>query len=60
MYNFSRFQAKELALAYMSGKAAGLTPEEFFQQVVKVEKSFDSLIRTGTALPAKGVLVKSF
>lgn len=29
MYNFSRYQAKELALAYMSGKKHDLSPQEF-------------------------------
>ncbi|WP_413737601.1 hypothetical protein ACL2XP_05720 [Sodalis sp. RH21] len=59
MYNFSRFQAKELALAYMSGKAANLSPEEFFLQVRKAEKSFDSLIKGGQEQRV-GELVKSF
>jgi hypothetical protein len=59
MYNFSRFQAKELALAYMSGKAGHLSPEEFFHQVRNVEKSFDSLIKHGQDFRT-GELVKSF
>lgn len=59
MYNFSRFQAKELALAYMSGKAGNLSPEEFFLQIRKVEKSFDSLLKQTQEQPT-GERVKSF
>lgn len=60
MYNFSRYQAKELALAYMSGKSSGLTPEEFFQQIMAAERSFESLLKSGVERPAKGVLARSF
>jgi len=59
MYNFSRYQAKELALAYMSGKKHDLSPQEFLQQLKSSEKSFDYLLKHGNAQPRE-VLVKSF
>lgn len=60
MYNFQRYQAKELALAYMSGKSHDFSPQEFLQQVKKMEKSFDSLLRTGQEPSQREVLVKAF
>ncbi|ATA18330.1 hypothetical protein EDC48_103103 [Gibbsiella quercinecans] len=60
MYNFSRYQAKELALAYMSGKKHDLSPQEFLRQLKITEKSFDHLLKTGVELPAHEVMVKSF
>ncbi|CAI0941147.1 Uncharacterised protein [Serratia liquefaciens] len=59
MYNFSRYQAKELALAYMSGKKHDLSPQEFLQQLKSSEKSFDYLLKHGNEQPHE-VLVKSF
>jgi hypothetical protein len=59
MYNFSRYQAKELALAYMSGKKHDLSPQEFLQQLKTSEKSFDYLLKHGSE-QAREVLVKSF
>lgn len=59
MYNFSRYQAKELALAYMSGKQHDLSPQEFLQQLKSCEKSFDHLLKHGTELPRE-VLVQNF
>lgn len=59
MYNFSRYQAKELALAYMSGKQHDLSPQEFLQQLKTSEKSFDYLLKHGSEQPRE-VLVKSF
>ncbi|EFE95078.1 hypothetical protein [Serratia odorifera] len=58
MYNFSRYQAKELALAYMSGKRHDLSPQEFLQQLKNTEKSFDHLLKHGCE--PREVLVKSF
>ena len=58
MYNFSRYQAKELALAYMSGKKHDLSPQEFLQQLKSSEKSFDYLLKHGNEQPRE-VLVKS-
>ena len=58
MYNFSRYQAKELALAYMSGKQHDLSPQEFLQQLKTSEKSFDYLLKHGSEQPRE-VLVKS-
>lgn len=59
MYNFSRYQAKELALAYMSGKKHDLSPQEFLQQLKSSEKSFDYLLKHGSEQPCE-VLVQSF
>ncbi|CAI0779542.1 Uncharacterised protein [Serratia quinivorans] len=59
MYNFSRYQAKELALAYMSGKKHDLSPQEFLQQLKNSEKSFDYLLKHGSEQPRE-VLVQSF
>ncbi len=59
MYNFSRYQAKELALAYMSGKKNDLSPQEFLQQLKSSEKSFDYLLKHGSEQPRE-VLVQSF
>ncbi|MBI3311461.1 hypothetical protein [Serratia quinivorans] len=59
MYNFSRYQAKELALAYMSGKKHDLSPQEFLQQLKSSEKSFDYLLKHGSEQPRE-MLVKSF
>jgi hypothetical protein len=59
MYNFSRYQAKELALAYMSGKKHELSPQEFLQQLKSSEKSFDYLLKHGSEQPRE-VLVQSF
>ncbi|WP_025123369.1 MULTISPECIES: hypothetical protein [unclassified Serratia (in: enterobacteria)] len=59
MYNFSRYQAKELALAYMSGKKHDLSPLEFLQQLKSCEKAFDHLLKHGSELPRE-MLVKSF
>lgn len=59
MYNFSRYQAKELALAYMSGKKHDLSPQEFLQQLKNCEKSFEHQLKYGTELLHE-VLVKSF
>ncbi|MEX2942172.1 hypothetical protein [Serratia fonticola] len=59
MYNFSRYQAKELALAYMSGKQHNLSPLEFLQQLKSCEKTFEHLLKHGTELPRE-VLVKNF
>lgn len=60
MYNFQRYQAKELALAYMSGKSHELSPQEFLQHVKKMEKSFDALLKTGQEPSQRQVLVKAF
>ena len=59
MYNFSRYQAKELALAYMSGKKHDLSPQEFLQQLKSSERSFEHLLKHGSEMPRE-VLVKSF
>ncbi|WP_199634786.1 hypothetical protein JEM67_17390 [Serratia sp. PAMC26656] len=59
MYNFSRYQAKELALAYMSGKKHDLSPQEFLQQLKNSERSFEYLLKHGAEQPRE-VLVKSF
>ncbi|AEF46230.1 hypothetical protein SerAS12_3113 [Serratia sp. AS12] len=59
MYNFSRYQAKELALAYMSGKKHDLSPQEFLQQLKNSERSFEYLLKHG-AEQQREVLVKSF
>ncbi|CAI1092799.1 hypothetical protein [Serratia quinivorans] len=59
MYNFSRYQAKELALAYMSGKKHDLSPQEFLQQLKSSEKSFDYLLKHGSEQPRE-MLVQSF
>ncbi|MGQ8773946.1 hypothetical protein ACUTQ5_05825 [Serratia sp. NA_112.1] len=59
MYNFSRYQAKELALAYMSGKKHDLSPQEFLQQLKNSEKSFDYLLKHGSEQPRE-VLVQNF
>ncbi|CAI0777127.1 hypothetical protein [Serratia quinivorans] len=59
MYNFSRYQAKELALAYMSSKKHDLSPQEFLQQLKSSEKSFDYLLKHGSEQPRE-VLVQSF
>lgn len=59
MYNFSRYQAKELALAYMSGKKHDLSPQEFLQQLKSSERSFEHLLKHGSEMP-RDVLVKSF
>lgn len=59
MYNFSRYQAKELSLAYMSCKKHDLSPQEFLQQLKSSEKSFDYLLKHGSEQPRE-VLVKSF
>ncbi len=48
MYNFSRYQAKELALAYMSGKKHDLSPQEFLQQLTSSERSFEHLLKHGS------------
>ncbi|WP_170975349.1 hypothetical protein [Martelella alba] len=45
MYAFNRYQAKELALAYMSSKQHMLSPAEFLSQIKKVERTFDDLIK---------------
>ncbi|WP_213989932.1 hypothetical protein [Sodalis sp. dw_96] len=45
MYTFSRYQAKELALAYMSSKQHVLSPGEFLQQMKKIERLFDDLLK---------------
>lgn len=37
MYNFQRYNAKELALAYMSSKPHEFSPHEFLQQLKEVE-----------------------
>lgn len=59
MYNFQRYQAKELALAYMSSKPHNLSPDEFLQQLKAAEKSFDNILRD--RLPrSSDVLVKAF
>lgn len=47
MYNFQRYHAKELALAYMSSKQQNLSPQEFLEQLKKTEQSFDNLLRLG-------------
>lgn len=60
MYNFQRYQAKELALAYMSGKSHDFSPQDFLQQLKVMEKSFDALMRTGHEPAQRGVLVKAF
>lgn len=59
MYNFSRYQAKELALAYMSGKKHDLSPQEFLQQLKSSERSFEHLLKHGSEMP-RDVLVKGF
>jgi hypothetical protein len=59
MYHFSRYQAKELALAYMSGKQHELSPLEFLQQLKAAEKSFDHLLKYGIEQPHE-VIVKNF
>lgn len=59
MYNFSRYQAKELALAYMSGKKHDLSPQEFLQQLKSNERSFEHLLKHGSEMP-RDLLVKSF
>ncbi|BFO10806.1 hypothetical protein FS595_14890 [Serratia rubidaea] len=58
MYNFSRYQAKELALAYMSGKQHDLSPQAFLQQLKQTEKSFDYLLKHGAEQPRE-VMMKS-
>lgn len=58
MYNFSRYQAKELALAYMSGKKHDLSPQEFLQQLKSSERSFEHLLKHGSEMP-RDVLVKA-
>ncbi|XBS68753.1 hypothetical protein ABK905_19480 [Acerihabitans sp. KWT182] len=45
MYAFNRYQAKELALAYMSSKQHVLSPTEFLQQINKVERIFNELLK---------------
>lgn len=47
MYSFSRYQAKELALAYMAGRGERLSPAEFLQALVRAEKAFDHLLKHG-------------
>ena len=59
MYKFSRYQAKELALAYMSGKKHDLSPQEFLQQLKSSERSFEHLLKHGSEMQRE-VLVKSF
>lgn len=59
MYNFSRYQAKELALAYMSGKAAQLSLVEFLQAVKQAERNFDYLLKHGEE-ENRHLTVKSF
>ncbi|WP_114195915.1 hypothetical protein [Edaphovirga cremea] len=59
MYNFSRYQAKELALAYMSSKNHDLSPEEFLLQLKRIEKSFNNLLKEGQE-QLKDVLAKTF
>jgi len=49
MYHFTDYQAKELALAYMSGKTHNLSPQDFLQQTKDVEKSFSQLLKTNLA-----------
>lgn len=59
MYNFQRYQTKELALAYMSSKVNDFTPEEFLAQLKKAEASFESLLKHGHDA-GEGFLVKAF
>lgn len=47
MYNFPRYQAKELALAYITGRAERLSPAEFLQALVRAEKTFAHLLKHG-------------
>ena len=58
MYNFSRYQAKELALAYMSGKTRSVAAR-VLQQLKSSERSFEHLLKHGSEMP-RDVLVKSF
>ncbi|AEX52475.1 hypothetical protein [Rahnella aquatilis] len=60
MYNFQRYNAKELALAYMSSKPHDFSPNEFLQQLKEVEKSFDTALRNPQQQPQNGMLVKAF
>ncbi|WAT02627.1 hypothetical protein [Rouxiella chamberiensis] len=59
MYNFQRYHAKELALAYMSGKTHNYTPEEFLEQLKKTEQRFDGLLRHGHDV-TRGLVSKAF
>ncbi|AUG99881.1 hypothetical protein PCO86_16430 [Pectobacteriaceae bacterium CE70] len=59
MYNFQRYQSKELALAYMSGKRHDLSPEEFLQQLKTVDTSFQALLKNGQS-NANLTMVKAF
>ncbi|WP_308823941.1 hypothetical protein [Sodalis praecaptivus] len=52
MYNFSPYQAKELALAYMTGRSERLSPAEFLQALIRAEKAFDHLFKHGREQPA--------
>ncbi|MFT4465591.1 MAG: hypothetical protein ACMX3H_14095 [Sodalis sp. (in: enterobacteria)] len=52
MYNFSCYQAKELALAYTTGRSEHLSPEEFLQALIRAEKAFDHLLKHGREHPA--------
>ena len=58
MYNFSRYQAKELALAYMSGKST-ICRRRSFAAAESSERSFEHLLKHGSEMP-RDVLVKSF
>ena len=57
MYNFSRYQAKELALAYERQKH-DLSPQEFLQQLKSSERSFEHLLKHGSEMP-RDLLVKA-
>lgn len=60
MYNFQRYNAKELALAYMSGESHDFSPQEFLQQLKEIERSFDAALKNPQQQPQNGMLVKAF
>ncbi|MFZ4831882.1 hypothetical protein [Rouxiella sp. Mn2063] len=59
MYNFQRYQPKELALAYMSSKSHDYSPSEFLQQLKNTERAFDQMLKTGQ-VQNRELLVKEF